>query len=108
MNYTLKYPTIKMFFDADTVPCVFVDDIKKMFVGIHCLPNFGNKCWDIPTVEDKNKSLDVMAVADLEVFIDLLCDKTKYRFVNYDANKLMNIVNGAIYDKKSGNFLGTD
>lgn len=101
MKKQFKYPTIKTFFDADKVACVFTKEAIKMFTGIQCLPNFFKKTWEINEV-------NVMAVRDLEVFICKLINKKKYNFIHYDKKHLMNVINGSIYLIETGEWVGTD
>jgi hypothetical protein len=53
-----KYKTIRLFFDADGVPCAFVAEVMELFPGIENTPDFYKRTWNIG--EDL-----VIAVADI-------------------------------------------
>ena len=74
MKENFKYPILSTFFDADNIPCVFVDEVLKTFPGIEKFEvyypankgerDFNSFGWSIGTE-------NVMASADAELFIDM-------------------------------------
>ena len=79
MKKNFKYPILSVFFDADNIPCVFVDEVMKTYPQIEKFDvyypaskeerSFDSFSWDIST-KDKTRTEIVMAVADAQLFID--------------------------------------
>lgn len=85
----LKYPTLNVFFDADNIACMFVDEILKQFPKIDSIKvnyptgnefierDFNSFGWEISKV-DGSKEVSVMAVADAQLFINIYNETLKY------------------------------
>lgn len=96
-----KYKTIATFFDADNVPCVFVAELIKQYKGINTFDLFYKKTWEIDGVL-------VMALLDATIYINEIQKVEKYLFINYAKGKIMNNINGCIYDVDSGKCIGVE
>lgn len=78
MKKDFKYPILSVFFDADSIPCVFVDEMIQTFANIEDLTvyymglqrDFNSFGWDMST-KDGSRTEIVMAVADAMLFVEL-------------------------------------
>jgi len=105
MARDFKYPLINMFFDVDNIPCMFSEDILKTYPNIEKFTvvypvgekfyerDFDSFIWDI-TKEDLSDSRDVMAVNDVQLFVDVYnrtlerCKEEKTTLEDYDLSMI--------------------
>ena len=83
---SLKHPNLSMFTDAGGVLCAIVSDVLSEYPYIDELTidysgcngrTFSSFCWDIQHKTDTTKDYEVMAVADLQLFINMYIDVCK-------------------------------
>lgn len=85
MKENFKYPILSSFFDADNIPCCFLDELELAYPNIKALhinyPLGGDGsiqphrelisfCWDISYVDGSRVEI-VLAMADAQRFVDL-------------------------------------
>lgn len=61
----MRYNNLRVFWDADFVPCLFFDEVKQNFPDLY--PYINDLCWDI---QIDGKEEIVLALLDVQELIE--------------------------------------